>query len=227
MDERYRLNIGTLTEEENKLLFTKRVCVVGCGGLGGYVIESLGRIGVGYITAVDDDVFDISNLNRQIISEMSLIGVSKAVSAKTRMERINPDVSVTPVMQRVTMENANELLYGHDIVVDAVDSVSARRILQQSCEELKIPLVHGAIGGWYGQVTIIMPGERTFDVLYPASVEHGIEKGLGNPSFTPAIVGSLQACETIKLLIGRGELLHGRVLNIDLLSQEYFIYKCI
>ncbi len=109
--------------------------------------------------------------------------------------------------------------------MDALDSLPARRLLQRACEELGIPLVHGAIGGWYGQVTVIMPGDRTLDRLYNPDTERGVEAIMGTPGFTPAVVGSIEACEVIKLLIGRGRPLRHRVLNIDLLNQEFIVIK--
>ena len=225
IEERYRRNIGTITEEENEMLAAKRVCVVGCGGLGGYVIESLGRIGVGYIRAIDFDVFEPSNLNRQITSEVPLLGTSKAQAAKARMERINPSITVEAVEQKFTPENARELLSGVDVAIDALDSLPPRLLLQQTCEELGIPLVHGAIGGWYGRVTVIMPGDRTLERLYKPDAVKGVETQMGTPGFTPAVVGSIEACEVVKLLIGRGKPLRGRVLNIDLLNEEFFVLK--
>lgn len=223
--ERYRRNIGTITEEENVLLGQKKVCVVGCGGLGGYVIESLGRIGVGHITAVDFDIFEESNLNRQIISEVPLLGKSKAEAAALRMKRVNPLITVLPVVTRLTEENAADILGGHDIIVDALDSLSTRRILQNTAEKLDIPLVHGAIGGWYGQVCVVMPGDRTLDRLYNPDTKKGVESVMGTPGFTPAVIGSIEACETVKLLIGRGRPLRNRVLNIDLLYDEFVILE--
>ncbi|MCL1830776.1 MAG: HesA/MoeB/ThiF family protein [Oscillospiraceae bacterium] len=225
IEQRYTRNIGTLTVEENLLLHTKRVCVVGCGGLGGYVIESLGRIGVGHITAIDDDRFDESNLNRQLTSEISLIGTSKALAAKKRMFSINPSIELDAIEIRLDSSNVKHLLADHDVIVDALDSIATRRVLQDTCEQLSIPLVHGAIGGWFGQVTVILPGDRTFDKIYPSEIEQGIEANLGNPSFTPAVVANIQVAETIKLLINRGEILSRKVLNIDLLHQDYFIFS--
>ena len=207
------------------MLASKRVCVVGCGGLGGYIIESLGRIGVGYITAVDFDVFEESNLNRQITSETGLLGKGKADSAKDRMKRVNPLISVNAVCDMLNEKNAEKLLAGHDLVVDALDSLPPRRLLQDECERLDIPLVHGAIGGWYGQVTVIMPGDRTLDKLYNPGTDKGAEKTLGTPAFTPAVVGSIQASEAIKLLIGRGRILRKKVLNIDLLNGDFVVYR--
>jgi len=224
LDARYSRNIGSITEEENLSLADKRVLVAGCGGLGGYVIENLGRMGVGHITAVDYDVFEPTNLNRQLTSEAALMGVSKVKAAKARMQRVNPLVKVEALEVKISGENAKEIIAGHDVVVDALDSLPPRRALQNACEELGLPLVHGAIGGWYGQVTVIMPGDRLFDELYGADVERGAEVIMGNPSFTPAVVGSIQACETIKLLIGRKNTLQHRMLSIDLLNEEYVVF---
>jgi molybdopterin/thiamine biosynthesis adenylyltransferase len=223
--ERYRRNIGTITEEENELLGLKKVCVVGCGGLGGYVIESLGRIGVGHITAVDFDVFEESNLNRQITSEVPLLGTSKAEAAMRRMKRVNPLITVLPVVEKLTESNADDILGGHDVIVDAVDSLAVRRLLQDAAERLGIPLVHGAIGGWYGQVCVILPGDRTLDRLYNPDTKKGVEAVMGTPGFTPAVIGSIEACETVKLLIGRGRPLRNRVLNVDLLYDEFILLE--
>ncbi len=219
--ERYARSVGTLSTGEINKLRTSRVAVVGCGGLGGYVLEMLGRMGVGNLTAIDGDVFEESNLNRQLLSEPRLIGASKSDAARVRMASVNPEVRVDALQEWFTASNGRELLQGHDVIVDALDSIETRRILQSVAEELGIPMVHGAIGGWYGQVAVILPGDRTLDRLYGSAQQTGVEKDLGNPSFTPALVASIQASEAIKLLIGRGELLRKRVLRIDLLESEF------
>ncbi len=204
-------------------LQTARVAVAGCGGLGGYIIEMLARIGVGHLTVVDGDVFEESNLNRQLLSETRLLNTSKAEAAKCRIFAINPDVCVTAHHQWLTSDNIQQFLVNHDVIVDALDSISIRMLLQDAAEKLGTPLIHGAIGGWYGQVTVIFPYDRTLNKLYRQSGLTGVEKRLGNPSFTPALVASIQAAETIKLLVGRGELLRNKVLRIDLLDSEFTI----
>jgi len=220
--ERYQRNIETLSIEENNILWEKRVAVIGCGGLGGYCLEMLGRIGVGHITAVDGDIFVESNLNRQILSNTDTIGKSKAIIAEERMAQVNPKVTIKPVDLWLSKDNALCLLTGHDVVVDAMDNIPSRLLLAEACWELKIPLVHGAIAGWYGQVATIMPGERTMEKIYRQESKSGIETRLGNPSFTPALVAAMQVAEVIKLLIGRGEHLSGgEIMFIDTLHQEY------
>ncbi len=155
---RYDRNIKTLSLEENEKLKDFRVCVIGCGGLGGYIIEMLGRIGIGYITAVDSDTFSESNLNRQIISSDLNLGKNKAIEAKKRMKIVNDLIYVNPITAFINKDNVLDILKEHDIVIDAVDNIETRFLLQESCEKLRIPFIHGAIAGWYGQVTTIFPG---------------------------------------------------------------------
>ncbi|WP_406542566.1 HesA/MoeB/ThiF family protein [Clostridium ljungdahlii] len=223
--ERYVRNMKTLSKEENDTLKNFKVCVVGCGGIGGYVIEMLGRIGIGSITAVDGDVFEESNLNRQILSSTDTIGFSKALEAKLRMEKVNPLIEVKALEKMLTEDNTCNILNNNDVVVDALDSIPARLLLQRSCKKLNIPMVHGAIAGWYAQITTIFPGDDTLNKIYNVNKQtsKGIEKEMGNPSFTPALAASIEVSEVIKILLGRGELLRKKMVFIHLLSTEYDI----
>jgi len=213
----------TLSEEDMNKLSRSRVCVVGCGGLGGYIIEMLARIGVGYITAIDGDVFDETNLNRQLLSNTKNVGLSKAYEAKKRVEIVNPDVIINPIAVMIDSTNASTLLKGHDIVVDALDNINSRRLIQKYSSEFKIPMVHGAIAGFFGQVTTIFPEDNTLDLLYSgdANLNKGVEKELGNPSFTPALVASIEVAEVIKVLLHKGKPLRKKVLFIDLLNNNF------
>ena len=227
MDRRYERNMKMLSIDENQRLKSFNVCVVGCGGLGGYVIEMLSRLGIGRITAVDGDVFDETNLNRQLLSDESSIGISKAAKAKERVEKINSNVIVNPISSMLRGENARSIISGHDIAIDALDSIEARLELQKACSDENIPLVHGAIAGWYGQVSTIMPGDNTLDFIYGQNRGNGLEKTLGNPSFTPANVASYQVCEALKVLLSRGEVLRGKILFIDMLTNEHDIVELV
>lgn len=218
---RYARNIATLSIEENESLSHKRVCVIGCGGLGGYAIEMLGRLGIGHITAVDGDAFDESNLNRQILSDIEVLGLKKAFVAQQRMAKVNPLIKVDAITERLTQVNGKQIISSADVVVDALDNIESRLVLEALCEELNIPLVHGAIAGWYGQVSTILPGDKLLSRFYAKENLQGAEKKYGNPSFTPAMVASIEVSEVVKLLIGRGELLNKKILLIDLLRQEY------
>ncbi len=222
--ERYLKNMNLLSAEENQRLKTFKVCVVGCGGLGGYVIELLGRMGIGSITAVDGDVFELSNLNRQLLSDEPSIGKSKAEAAVDRMAKVNSEIKVIAKTCFLTEQNGAEIISGHDLVFDALDNMSSRRILESLCSRCNIPLIHGAIGGWYAQVCTIMPGDFIFHKIYPENMEKGIEAELGNPSFTPAMTASIQVSEGIKVLFGKGDILQNKLLTINLLNHEYEIF---
>ena len=219
--QRYIKNHNTITPQENEKLGSCSVCVAGCGGLGGYIIEMLGRIGVGCITAVDGDVFEESNLNRQLLSDMDSLGKSKALCAKQRMSVVNPLIEVLPVVERVGRDNGIQILRGHDVIIDALDNPESKLLLQDFAEELNIPMIHGAIAGWYGQVAVIYPGDRTLDIIYAGKNKKGVEKELGNPPFTPANIAAIEVSETIKLLLGKDGLLRKKMLLINLLELEF------
>lgn len=217
---RYEKN-GIFTQTQMEELKSKRVCIVGCGGLGGYILEMFSRVGVGFITVIDGDVFDESNLNRQLLSDEKSIGLPKVSAAIRRIHRVNSEVELTAHQVFLSEENAQSLVEKHDLVIDALDSIDARRVLQKTCDVLNIPFVHGAIAGWYGQVTTVFPGDRTLDLLYPKDAQKGVELELGNPSFTPATIASIQVSEGLKILIGSKDLLRNKVLHIDLLRNSF------
>ena len=214
---RYERN-RIFSRDQQDLLAEKKVAVVGCGGLGGYLIEMLGRMGVGTIVAVDGDKFTESNLNRQLYSTESNLDKYKAEEAALRMSLVNEEVEVSAVCEYLTEENAEGILAGCDVVLDGLDSVTGKLMLQRLCRELEIPMVHGAIGGWFGQVTTIFPGNDTLSLIYEEGQEVSQEQG--NPSFTPAVVAGIQAAEAAKVLLGYEEVLLRKMLFIDLLSGE-------
>ncbi len=220
-DERYIRNERMLSPEENRQLRSFRVAVVGCGGLGGYLIEMLARLGIGHLTVIDADVFEASNLNRQLFSLPGNLGEPKAHEAGRRVKLINPDISCTVVQQRLNTENAGDILAGHDVICDALDNVSSRRAVEASASRLGIPMVFAAIAGWYAQVGTVMPGQQLMNKIYPEEVEKGAEKHLGNPSFTPALAASLQVAETLKVLLGKEGVLRNKLLMINTLDHEY------
>ncbi|MPM21777.1 putative adenylyltransferase/sulfurtransferase MoeZ [bioreactor metagenome] len=222
MKKRYSRNISTLTPEENEKLKYFKVCIVGCGGLGGYIIEMLARIGIGNLTVVDMDVFDESNLNRQILSCENNLGDSKVFEALKRINSINSDVKVSVVEDGFNEKNGIDVIRNHNVVVDALDNIESRLLLQEYCNKLNIPLVHGAIAGWFGQVCTIMPGDNTLNRIYKNN-SVGVEKKLGNPSFTPANIASIQVSQVIKVLLSKGEILQNQMLVVDLLYNEFNI----
>jgi molybdopterin/thiamine biosynthesis adenylyltransferase len=202
-------------------LFRSRVAVIGCGGLGGYVVEELSRMGVGNIVVIDPDVFEEHNLNRQLFSSTENLGTAKVEAASRRIREINPAVTMVPVQAAFSAMNGEELLAGCQLAVDALDTISTRLELAEVCASLRIPLVHGAIAGWFGHVATQFPGDDTLQTIYGTwKTGKGVEQTLGNPSFTPAVIASLEVAEVCKLLTGQGTPLRGRQLMIDLFSME-------
>jgi len=218
---RYQRNRTMISLAEQSLLFQSHIAVVGCGGLGGYVIEELARLGVGRIIAIDPDIFEEHNLNRQLFSTPGTLGKPKVAAALERVNQINPAVTLIPIQEAFCNSNGRDIFSAATVVVDALDTIATRLDLADICTEMKIPLVYGAIGGWFGQVATQLPGDTTVQDIYRNWVAgKGIEKELGNPSFTPAVVASLQVAEVCKLILGKGELLRKRKLCIDLLDME-------
>ncbi|MDD3620210.1 MAG: HesA/MoeB/ThiF family protein [Desulfobulbaceae bacterium] len=218
---RYQRNRETISIDQQLALFRSRVAVVGCGGLGGYVIEELARLGIGVIVAVDPDVFEEHNLNRQLFATPDLVGQKKAEAAARRVATINPAVTCLPVAEAFARHNGDELLRGVDVAVDGLDSIPARLLLADRCDARSIPLVHGTIAGWYGRVATQFPGDGTMRRLYPRNHElPGIESRQGNPAFTPAVIASLQVAEVAKLVLHVGEPLRNRCLDVDLYHFE-------
>lgn len=219
--ERYLKNHAAISVTEQSQLADKHVLVVGCGGLGGYLLEYLGRLGVGHITVVDGDVFEETNLNRQLLSSQMNLGKPKVLAAKHRMLAINPLVNLQMIQEKLTEENADNLVRGHDVVLDALDSVSARLLLQKACRLAGVPLVHGAIAGWCGQVCVVQPGEDLLDLIYgnDASAQ-GEESEMGSLSFTAGLVASIQASESVKQLLGKPGL-QKELLIVDLFQGSF------
>lgn len=217
MEARYERNFPALTEGEWAVLRKKKVLVVGCGGLGGHLVDQLARLGVGAIRAVDGDVFEASNLNRQLLSQVSLLGVQKAAAAAERLRQVNPDVRVEAVAEYLTEENADRLVSGCDAVLDALDNIPGRKLLAAACARAGIPYVYGAVQGWVAQAGISMPGDGLLDALYPGEITLTNKSVL---SFTPALCASIQSALCVKLLVGR-QVNSGTIYYFDLLHHEF------
>lgn len=220
--ERYHRNERALSHAENLNLKNKSIAIVGLGGLGGYVAESFARLGVKHITLIDDDVFEITNLNRQLNSYPDNLGQSKAQVAQKQLNRVNPDIDVKAHHVRLDETNAQSLLVDHDIIIDCLDNIPTRLTLEAAADQLKLPLIHGAIGGWYGQVSLVMPGSRALSKLYQ-NQEEKVSSYWGNPVFIVSTVASIQVAEAVKVLIGRENTLAGKLLFIDLETPEFIV----
>lgn len=217
LPRRYQRNLGTVGWEGQRKLLEAKVVVVGAGGLGGYIVEGLARMGVGRLVVVDGDVFEEHNLNRQLLSSQNLLGVNKAQAAALRAAEINAATEITPVAEMLTEANAVELLAGAHLAVDALDSLPTRFVLERACKQRGIPLVHGAIAGFIAQVMTIFPEDEGLATIYGRGPvpEKGIEVIYGNPAGTPMLCAACQVQEAVKVIVGLGEPLRGRLLTVD------------
>jgi molybdopterin/thiamine biosynthesis adenylyltransferase len=218
---RYLRNIGTVGLDGQIKLLQSAVAVVGAGGLGGTIIELLARQGIGHITIIDDDCFAEQNLNRQVMSTEKNLGKYKALEAAKRIARINSAVTVTTFVEKLTKENARKLLKGARVVADGLDNLPSRFAVESACRSLGIPLVHGTIAGFCGQLMTIFPEDAGFCCIYGSSdrfPEQGIEVQIGNPSATPAVVAAWQVQEIVKIITGIGKPLRNCLLLLDMME---------
>ena len=199
MEERYSRNVPAVSMEDMEKLRRSCVLVAGCGGLGGFIIEYLARMGVGSIIAADGDVFCESNLNRQILSTVNKMGINKALAAAERVRDINPGVHVHAVPEFLTKENAASLLADVDLVMDALDNIAARHILEDAAAQAGLAIVHGAICGWDLQVMLVPAGSGRLHQLYPEGASPSSKTSL---PFTPAACAALQAAIAVRYLCG-------------------------
>ena len=235
-EQRLRYSRHTLLQEvgeagQIKLLGSK-VLIIGAGGLGSPAAIYLAAAGIGAIGIVDFDVVDASNLQRQILHDTNDLGRPKVESAADRLRALNPDVKVIGHREPITSYNALEIIKGYDVVLNGSDNFPTRYLVNDACQFLGVPLVDASIFMFEGQVTVYQPGKPELGIeggpcyrcLYPdppppGEVPSCAEAGV--LGVLPGIVGSIQAVEAIKLLLGIGEPLIGRLLMIDTLDMSF------
>lgn len=208
-----------------KKIKAAKVLVIGTGGLGSPVAYYLAAAGVGTIGIIDDDVVDLSNLQRQILHSTPDLGRPKVISAKEKLEAINPEIKVIAYQQRLNASNVLEIIKEYDIVVDGTDNFSTRFVTNDACVLANKPFVHGGILQFFGQVMTIIPGEGPcFRCVFhepppegsvPTCQEAGVVGAL------PGTIGTIQATEVIKYIIGAGKLLVGRMLMYEALDMTF------
>jgi len=217
--ERYQRNLGVISPSEQAKLLQSKVVIIGAGGLGGTVLELLTRVGIGEVIIAEKDIIGDSNLNRQILSKETNLGQSKTEVAVKRVKEINSSVEIVGHSIFIDSNNVKKIIEGAEVVIDALDNLPSRFVLQKACRNLKIPLVHGAIAGFNGQLTTIFPEDKGLELIYGSDrdlPEHGSEVTLGAPTVTPALIASLEAQEVIKILLKRGKLFRNRLLYLDI-----------
>ncbi len=228
--ERYNRNFNTFSLEEQAKLGASGVAVIGLGGLGGGVCEMLARVGIGRLTLVDGDVFDVSNLNRQLLSEERLIGVPKAEAARDRVRAINSEVHVTHRVEFLNEKSLYEQIKGLDVVMDCLDSIDARFKLQEAAKKASVPIVSGAIAGVTAQVTTIFPEDRGYSLIYGEKSRKemkGVETKTGNIAYCALFAATIQSSECIKILLKRGDLLRNKLLIAELWGNIFEVMDLV
>ncbi|MDD3407337.1 MAG: HesA/MoeB/ThiF family protein [Methanomicrobium sp.] len=211
--ERYDRQIMLFGEDSQRRLSSSKVLVAGAGGLASPASVYLAIAGVGKIVIADGDHVSLSNLNRQFLHDKKRMGMNKALSAKETLERLNENVDVFAVDEPVTEENAEELFDGCSLVVDCLDNFEARRILNRQAVNSGIPMIHGAVSGWDGQASTIIPGvSPCFECMFPKNPPGETVPIVGT---TAGVIGSIQANEAVRILAGFEPALCGKLLIWD------------
>jgi len=218
-NEKYIRQIMLFGEEGQKKLKKARVLVAGAGGLGSPVSTYLAVAGVGKIIIADFDCVEKSNLNRQFLHHETDIGKEKVKSAEEKLLSLNPEIEVETIKEKITDENAGSIVPPCDLIIDALDNFDTRHILNRLTVEREIPLIHGAVSGYRGQATTIIPGKTPcLCCIFPTSFKKEVFPVLGT---TPGVIGTIQANEAIKFIVGQGKLLENRLLLWDGLSCSF------
>lgn len=227
--ERYSRHIvlKEVGEEGQEKIRQAKVLVVGAGGLGSPVLLYLAAAGVGTLGIIDNDVVSESNLQRQILYDSECIGELKVEVARRKLQKLNPDCHIVPLSQRLTGENSKEIIKDYDIVVDATDNLLSRYIIDDACVAYGKPFVYGSICEFEGQVSVFnYQGGPTYRDLYEYHEEVAdFKQPLGVIGALPGTIGSIQATETLKIILGCKDTLSGKLLLVDLWKGRFTTIK--
>ena len=228
--------MSIVTKSQQTRFKDAKIGVVGCGGIGGGTILMLARMGLGDLTIIDKDAYDLSNLNRQAISSLETVGVDKSIATKERVRITNPYTKVNAFNEELNADNIDKVFGDRDIIIDALDNLYTRIIVSRYARENDIPFVHGAIHGTQGQVSVFTNDTPSYEELFSrpslgkesgeetkkeiSKLTKGVPPVIGP---VPNIVGCLEAFEAYKLVTGIGEVNYApKILNFDLLNLESF-----
>lgn len=211
-----QLALDGIGEAGQARLKAARVAVVGAGGLGSPAAFYLAAAGVGNLTLVDSDVVDLGNLQRQILHTTAELGAPKVESARRRLAALNPEVRVVPLAERLEAANAAAILRGHDFVVEATDTFASKFVLADACHAAGVPCCHAGVHRFEGHILTVRPGRSAcLRCVFEAPPDTGDGAPRGPLGVVPGVLGTLQAAEAIRYIVGLGELLTDRLLTFD------------
>ena len=220
--ERYARNMKTFSPEDQANLLKSQVSIVGLGGLGGTVSEILARMGIGTLNLIDGDRFEASNLNRQFLSTYEMMGKYKTEAAVKRIKEINASIAVRRHDEYLDDKNSDALIRRSDVVVDCLDNITTRFILENASKKAGSPLVSAAVAGLSGHITTIFPEDQGLKLIYgrPDDLKSkGAEASLGCLLSAVSVLAAFETAEVVKIILGRGPLLRNKLLIIDLLDN--------
>ncbi len=208
-----------------KKLFDGKVLIIGAGGLGSPIALYLAAAGVGTIGIADADVVDLSNLQRQVIHQTKDVGIAKVLSAKEKMQAINPELEVNTYEEWISAANITEIIQGYDFIIDGTDNFAAKFLINDACVLAGKPYSHGGILQFDGQTMTIEPGQSAcYRCIFPTPPPKDAIptcSTAGVIGVLPGVIGTIQATEAIKFLLGKGELLTGRLLTYSALRMKF------
>lgn len=216
--QRYSRNILLIGNQGQTKLLKSKVLICGCGGLGSTVIMNLAGSGVGTIGLIDDDVVEVSNLNRQFIHKN--IGEDKVTSAKKRILEYNPEITVNTYKIRLDENNYQSIVKDYDIIIDCFDSYKSKILLNDIAVETGKTLIHGGVTEYFGQVTVIKPSTPCLRCIFP-DIDLGKEVPKGILSPVVSTVASIQSMEAVKQILNTGEPLEGLLLTYNALTNDF------
>jgi molybdopterin/thiamine biosynthesis adenylyltransferase len=212
----------TFSPDDQASLLKSQVSIVGLGGLGGTVSEILARCGIGTLNLIDGDRFEASNLNRQFLCTRETMGKYKTDAAVERIKAINPSITVHRHDEYLDDKNSDALIPRSDVIVDCLDNIKTRFILENASKKTGSPLVSAAVAGLSGHITTIFPVDRGLELIY-GQPDHlkskGVEASLGCLPSAVSVLAALETAEVVKIILGRGALLRNKLLIVDLLDN--------
>lgn len=214
--ERYNRNIALIGQDGQNKLLSSKILVCGCGGLGSYVVVNLASMGVGTIGLVDDDVVEISNLNRQFLH--NVLGEKKVLSFKKWINQFNPSISVNTYDIRLDLSNYTDIVKDYDIIIDCFDSFESKFLLNDIAVKTGKTLIHGGVSEFFGQVTVIKPNTPCLRCLFDYE-KNDVPKGIISPIVS--VIASYQSMEAAKQILSLSSPLEGILLTYDGIKNEF------
>ena len=228
--EHYTRNMKTFSPKDQSTLLNSKASIVGLGGLGGAVTEILARVGVGMLSLIEADRFEESNLNRQFLSTHRGLETSKIKAAVKRVREINPTIVVQGHDKFLDSNNAASLIENSDVVIDCLDNIATRFLLESAAKKVGSPLVSAAVAGIYGHVTSIFPKDKGLALVYGDSnilSPKGAEASLGCLPHAVMLLAAIESSEVVKILLKKGAVLRNRLGVIDLMDNIFEVMDLI